>query len=47
MKMKKSNSKLLEICYLTWPNLTPPQSKEKIKMVPGIPGDIAPLKKVG
>jgi len=45
MKNKDTN-KLLEICYLTWPNLTPPQSKEKIKMVPGIPQGIAPPKRV-
>ena len=42
----QSSGKLLEICYLTWPNLTPPQSKEKIKMVPGIPKGLAPPKKV-
>ena len=43
----QSSGKLLEICYLTWPNLTPPQSKEKIKMVSGLPEDLAPPKKVG
>lgn len=43
----QDNGKLLEICYLTWPNLTPLQSKEKIKMVAGVPKDIAPPKKVG
>lgn len=43
----QDTGKLLEICYLTWPNLTPPQSKEKIKLVPGIPRDIAPPAKAG
>lgn len=46
MKAQK-NDKLIEICYLMWPNLTPPQSKEKIKLVPGIPRDTAPPAKAG